>query len=76
MRNASSHQCKVKRKVKKVNRNTYNISSIKHVIRKFQLVVSRCSGAKQRQRNVQKKVCCTCKGIFLLIRLIVNVAVF
>ena len=39
---------------KKVNRNTYNTSSIKRVTRKF-LEVSRCSGAKQRQRNVPKK---------------------
>ena len=39
---------------KKVNKNTYDISSIKRVTRKF-LEVSRCSRAKQRQRNVQKK---------------------
>ena len=41
--------------VKKVNENTYNISSKKHVTKKF-LEVSRCSRAKQRQRNVQKSV--------------------
>ena len=40
---------------KKVNKNTYDISSIKRVTRKF-LEVSRCSRAKQRQRNVQKSV--------------------
>ena len=40
---------------KKVNRNTYNISSIKSVTRKF-LEKSRCSGSKQRQRNAQKSV--------------------
>ena len=39
-------------KKKKVNRNTYDISSIKRGARKF-LEVSRCSRAKQRQRNVQ-----------------------
>ena len=39
---------------KKVNRTTYNISSIKRVTRKF-LEVSRCRRAKQRQRNVQKR---------------------
>ena len=39
---------------KKVNRNTYNISSIKRVTRKF-LEVSHCSRAKQRHRNLQKK---------------------
>ena len=40
---------------KKVNKNTYDISSIKHVTRKF-LEVSRCSRPNQRQRNVQKIV--------------------
>ena len=40
---------------KKVNKNTYDISSIKRVTKKF-LEVSRCSRAKQRQRNVQKSV--------------------
>ena len=40
---------------KKVNRDTYNISSIKHVTRKF-LEVSCCSRAKQQQRHVQKRV--------------------
>ena len=39
---------------KKVNENTYDISSIKCVTKKF-LDVSRCSRAKQRQRNVQNK---------------------
>ena len=72
MRNASGHQCKVKMSgsEKKVNENTYDISSQKRVNKKF-LEVSRCSRAKQRQRNVQKKVCCTCKVAFLLIRPIV-----
>ena len=54
MRNASGHQCKEKMsgsEKKKVNENTYDISSIK----KF-LDVSRHGGAKQRQRNVQKSV--------------------
>ena len=35
--------------------NTYDISSLKRVTKKF-LEVSRCSRAKQRQRNVQKSV--------------------
>ena len=39
---------------KKVKKKTYDISSIKRVTKKF-LEVSRCSRAKQRQRNVQKK---------------------
>ena len=51
---------------KKVNENTYDISSIKHVTNKF-LEVSRCSCAKQQQTNVQKK-CCMCKVALLLIR--------
>ena len=55
---------------KKVNENTYDISSIKRVTTKKFLEVARCSRAKQRQRNVQK-VCCTCKVAFLLIRPIV-----
>ena len=54
--NASGHQCKEKMSgsEKKVNKNMYDISSIK----KF-LEVSRCSRAKQWQRNVQKK-CAAC----------------
>ena len=57
MRNGCGHQGENERQWKKVNRNTYNISSIKRVTRKF-LEVSRSSRAKQWQRNVQK-VCCT-----------------
>ena len=52
--NASCHQDENERQRKKVKRNTYRISSIKRVTRKF-LEFSRCSRAKQRQRNVQKK---------------------
>ena len=58
---------------KEVNENTYDISSEKSVTKKF-LEVSRCSRAKQWQRNVQKltkKVCCTCKVVFLFIRPII-----
>ena len=71
---ASGHQCKVKMSgsEKKVNENTYDISSRKRVTKKF-LEVSRCSRAKQRQRNVQKK--CPARAellcLFLLIRPIV-----
>ena len=63
MRNASGHQCKVKMSGKKVNGNTYDISSIKRVTKKF-LEVSRCSRAKQRQRNVQKKCAARAKLLF------------
>ena len=54
---------------KRVNKNTSDIPSIKRATRKF-LEDSRNSRAKQQQRNV-KKVCCTCKVAFLLIRSIV-----
>ena len=49
-----------------MNENTNDFSSKKGVVKKF-LEVSGCSRAKQRQRNVQRKVCCTCKVAFLLI---------
>ena len=48
---------------KKVNGITYDISSIKRVTKKF-LEVSRCSRAKQRQRNVQKKCAARAKLLF------------
>ena len=48
---------------KKVNENTYDISSIKRVTKKF-LEVSRCSRAKQWQRNVQKKCAARAKLLF------------
>ena len=65
MKNASSHQCKVKMSgsEKKVNENTYDISSKKRVTKKF-LEVSHCSRAKQRQRNVQKKCAARAKLLF------------
>ena len=67
-----NRECKVKMSgsEKKVNENTHDISSTKRVTKKF-LEVSRCSRAKQRQRNAQKKVCCTLKVDFLLIRPVV-----
>ena len=48
---------------KRVNKNTFDISSIKRVTRKF-LEVSRCSRAKQWQRNVQKKCTARAKLLF------------
>ena len=48
---------------KRVNKNTSDIPSIKRVTRKF-LEVSRCSRAKQRQRNVQKKCVARAKLLF------------
>ena len=73
MRNASGHQCKVKMSgsEKKVNENSYDISSIKRVsnIRSFwklYVVVVQNNG-----KEMYKKVCCTCKVAFLLIRPIV-----
>ena len=55
VRNASGHQGENERQRKKVNKNTYDISFIKRVTRKF-LEVLVFSRAKQRQRNVQKSV--------------------
>ena len=57
------------RQWKKVNGNTYKISSIKRVAKKF-LEVSHCSRAKQWQQNVQKKFAARAK-LLLLIRPIV-----
>ena len=54
---------------KKVNRTTYNISSIKSVTRKF-LEVSRYRRAKQRQRNVQKKCAARAKLFFCELNLL------
>ena len=48
---------------KKVNENRYNISPKKRVTKKF-LEVSRCSCAKQRQRNLQKKCAARAKLLF------------
>ena len=66
MRNPSDHhEEKRSGSGKRVNENTYDISSIKRVTRKF-LEISLCSRAKQRQRNVQQKLWCTYKVAFLL----------
>ena len=72
MRNASGHQLKVKvsGSKNKVNNKTYDFSSVKRVTKKFP-EVSRCSRAKQRQRNVQKKWPARAKWLFLLIRPVV-----
>ena len=48
---------------KKVNENTYDITSIKHVTKKF-LEVSDCSRAKRRQSNVQKRCAARAKLLF------------
>ena len=55
MRIAGGYRGENERQCKKSTKNTYDISSIKRVTRKF-LEVSHCSRAKQRQRNVQKSV--------------------
>ena len=62
MRNAGGHLGENKQQ-SKVNKNTYNISSIKRVTRKL-LEVSRCSSSKQRQRNVQRKCAAHVKLVF------------
>ena len=52
-RNASGHQCKMK--MSGSEKKKVNISSKQRVTSKKFLEVSRCSRAKQRQRNEQKK---------------------
>ena len=47
---------KKKKKKKKMSKNTYDISSIKRISRKFQVVVVQNNG-----KEMYKKVCCTCK---------------
>ena len=69
---ASGHQCKVKMSgsEKKVNENTYDISSIKRVrsFRKFQVVVVQNNGKEMYKESVLRvQSCC----FFLLIRPIV-----
>ena len=61
LRNANGHQCKVK--LSGSETNMYDFSSIKSVTKKF-VEVSRCSRAKQRQRNVQKKCAARAKLLF------------
>ena len=65
MRTSSGHQCKVKMSgsEKKVNEKTYDISSINRVTKTF-LEVSRCSRAKQPQKNVPKKCAARAKLLF------------
>ena len=64
MRNPSDHPGENERvKKREYRKNRYDISSIKRVTRKF-LEVSRCSRAKQRQRNVQKKCAARAKLLF------------
>ena len=70
MRNTSGHHGENERRGKKVNKNTYDISFIKRVTRKF-LEISSCSRTKQRQRNATKKCAARAKLLFLLIRPIV-----
>ena len=69
MRNASGLQGENEWQRKKLNRNTYNKSSVKCVTRTF-LEVSRCSRAKQRQGNVQKKCAARAKFLFFLLIII------
>ena len=64
----AANKVKMSGSEKKVNRNTYNISSIKRVTRKF-LEVLHYSLAKQRQRNVQKSVLHVNRCLFLTVSL-------
>ena len=60
MKNASGHQGENERQwKKKVNKNTYNISSIKCVTRKFYVLV-----VQNNSKEMYKKVCCMFKPFF------------
>ena len=61
MRNANGHQCKVKMSGSEKKSEREHVRQ--RVTKKF-LEVSRCSRAKQRQRNVQKKCAVRAKLIF------------
>ena len=61
IRNANGHQCKVK--LSGSETDMYDFSSIKSVTKKF-VEVSRCSRAKQRQKNVQKRCAARAKLLF------------
>ena len=52
MSNASGHQGENERQGKKVNRTTYNISSIKRVTRKFHAVVVQNTGKEMYKKRV------------------------
>ena len=62
MRNASGHHGENERQRKKVQEQVRHFF-IKRLTRKF-MEVSRCSHAKQRQRNVQKKCAARAKLLF------------
>ena len=59
MRNASGHQGENEWQRKRMNRNAYNISSIKRVTRKFHFVVVQNNG-----KEMYKKSVFTCKVVF------------
>ena len=61
IRNANGHQCQVK--LSGSETDMYDFSSIKSVTKKF-VDVSRCSRAKQRQKNVQKRCAARAKLLF------------
>ena len=60
---AATMQGENERPWKKVNKKTCDISSIKRVTKTF-LDVSRCSRAKQHQRNVHEKCAARAKLLF------------
>ena len=52
MRNASGHQGENEWQRKRMNRNAYNISSIKRVTRKFHFVVVQNKGKEMYKKSV------------------------
>ena len=62
VRNASGHQGENERQLKKANRNTCGISSIKFVTNKSHVLVLQNNG-----KEMCKKVCCTCKVVVVVV---------
>ena len=67
VKNASGHQGENERQLKKANRNTYGISSIKFVTNKSHVLVLQNTG-----KEMCKKVCCTCKVVVVVVFFFAN----
>ena len=66
MRNASGHQSENEWQRNTVNRNTYNISSIKRVTRTF-LAEFHVVVVQNNAKEMYQKVCCRCKVVFFFL---------
>ena len=62
VKKASGHQGENERQLKKANRNTCEISSIKFVTNKSHVLVLQNNG-----KEMCKEVCCTCKVVVVVV---------